>query len=370
MFKIQEFSKRTSVSKRMLRYLEEQGLLVPSRQDNDYRTYQSAHLEEIQWIQFWQRLGFALSEIKSLKKMNRTDVEKKIESLRTKTKQDLQSHVEQLELLKQVTHKIKESGDQDQWQSISAELDGLQTWSSETRGDFLAGLKESDRIVYGQFNEIEKFTDLFLQELKALGKTYTLQSNLIIKVRKAIEDLPAAEVQVWESKKDYTYFLGVFPDSSSESSDFEDHLPELLERSLSASICSLKLDDVGRLFSVRDINQFSGQQEMCFLMHFRSNEMNDFYFMVPFQFVHSNRQGLNAGSIKVSRKLRRSILSLSEEQILQNTKEMPNQDYLLTLLLADAETKHKIFQSLSPQGKEAIRGDLKDVVQKIEALWK
>lgn len=370
MFKIQEFSKRTGVSKRMLRYLEEQELLIPSRQDNDYRTYQNEHLEEIQWIQFWQRLGFSFSEIKSLKKMNRTDIGKKIEELRAKTKLDLQGHVEQLELLKQVTQKIRESGDQDQWHPIRAELDGLQTWSSEARGDFLAGLKESDRVVYGSFNEMEKFTELFLEELKRSGKAYSLQSNLIVKVKKAIADLPAAEVQVWESKKDYTYFLGVFPDSSIEPSSFEDHLPAMLERSLSASISSLKLDDVGRLFSVRDINQFSGQQEMCFLMHFRSEEMNDFYFIVPFQFVHSNRQGLNSNSVKVSRELRRSILGLSEEQILSNTKGMLNQDYLLTLLLADAETKHKMFQSLSPQAKDAVKGDLNNVVQKIEALWK
>ncbi|MNL30426.1 hypothetical protein D3C87_1521620 [compost metagenome] len=191
-----------------------------------------------------------------------------------------------------------------------------------------------------------------------------------MKVKKAIEDLPAAEVQVWESKKDYTYFLGVFPDSSAESADFEDRLPELLERSLSASICSLKLDDVGRLFSAREINHFSGHQEMCFLMHFRSTDMNDFYFMVPFQFVHSNRQGLNSGSVKVSRELRRSILSLSEEQIVRNTQSMPTQDYLLTLLLADAETKHKMFQGLNSQAKEAVRSDLENVVQKLEALWK
>ncbi len=66
MFKIQEFSERTGISKRMLRYLEEQGLLIPERRENDYRLYTAEHLSEIRWILFWQRLGFSFVQIKSI----------------------------------------------------------------------------------------------------------------------------------------------------------------------------------------------------------------------------------------------------------------------------------------------------------------
>ncbi len=47
MFKIQEFSKKTVVSKRRLRYLEDQSLLIPDRSDNEYRIYLAHHLDEI-----------------------------------------------------------------------------------------------------------------------------------------------------------------------------------------------------------------------------------------------------------------------------------------------------------------------------------
>ena len=98
--------------------------------------------------------------------------------------------------------------------------------------------------------------------------------------------------------------------------------------------------------------------------------MNDFYFLIPFQFVHNHRQGMNSGSVKVSRELRRTILNLSEEQILRNTQAMPNHDFLLTLLLADGETKYKMFQSLSESAKETVKTDLNNIIGKIEALWK
>ena len=63
-------------------------------------------------------------------------------------------------------------------------------------------------------------------------------------------------------------------------------------------------------------------------------------------------------------------MNLSEEQILQNTKGISNQDYLLTLLLADGETKHRMYQGLSEQAKKTVRHDLKNVVEKLEAIWK
>lgn len=67
MLKISEFSKKTDFSIRMLRYLEEQGLLIATRKDNNYRFYTEEQLHEAIEIKDLQRIGFQLKEIIELR---------------------------------------------------------------------------------------------------------------------------------------------------------------------------------------------------------------------------------------------------------------------------------------------------------------
>lgn len=46
MIKIKDFSKETGFSVRMLRYLEEVGVLVPQRDQNNYRSYAYGQIAE------------------------------------------------------------------------------------------------------------------------------------------------------------------------------------------------------------------------------------------------------------------------------------------------------------------------------------
>jgi DNA-binding transcriptional MerR regulator len=45
--RIGELAERTGVSTRLLRYYEEQGLIVPTRADNGYREYSEAHVHVV-----------------------------------------------------------------------------------------------------------------------------------------------------------------------------------------------------------------------------------------------------------------------------------------------------------------------------------
>jgi DNA-binding transcriptional MerR regulator len=45
--RIGELAERTGVSRRLLRYYEEQGLVVPGRGSNGYREYQDAHVDVV-----------------------------------------------------------------------------------------------------------------------------------------------------------------------------------------------------------------------------------------------------------------------------------------------------------------------------------
>ena len=48
--RIGELADRTGVSRRLLRYYEEQGLLAPSRTDNGYREYGESHVDVVRQI--------------------------------------------------------------------------------------------------------------------------------------------------------------------------------------------------------------------------------------------------------------------------------------------------------------------------------
>jgi DNA-binding transcriptional MerR regulator len=48
--RIGELAERTGVSRRLLRYYEEQGLLTPSRSQNGYREYGERHVHVVQQI--------------------------------------------------------------------------------------------------------------------------------------------------------------------------------------------------------------------------------------------------------------------------------------------------------------------------------
>lgn len=68
MFKIGEFSKITQVSIRMLRYYDEQKLLIPSFIDpfNSYRLYSAEQIEQLNKIILLRDMGFGVKEIKGL----------------------------------------------------------------------------------------------------------------------------------------------------------------------------------------------------------------------------------------------------------------------------------------------------------------
>jgi len=48
--RIGELAERTGVSRRLLRYYEEQGLVTPSRSDNGYREYGEPHVHVVEQI--------------------------------------------------------------------------------------------------------------------------------------------------------------------------------------------------------------------------------------------------------------------------------------------------------------------------------
>ncbi|ROL80996.1 MerR family transcriptional regulator [Pseudomonas chlororaphis] len=61
--KIGELEARSGASRHTLRYYEQIGLISPLRQTNNYRVYTTQTLQELDFIQRAQSMGFSLGEI-------------------------------------------------------------------------------------------------------------------------------------------------------------------------------------------------------------------------------------------------------------------------------------------------------------------
>ncbi len=97
-----------SVTPKMLRIYEENGLLCPTRCDNNYRTYSSSDLLQLQAVVVLRRLEFSIAEIKAILKHKKSKweyldifylqmkaTELHIENLK-KTKEELRNSINQI----------------------------------------------------------------------------------------------------------------------------------------------------------------------------------------------------------------------------------------------------------------------------------
>jgi DNA-binding transcriptional MerR regulator len=73
MLTIKEFSEQVDFSIRMLRYLEEIGLIIPKRDHKNYRVYAKEQITFAQRVKKFQNLGLQLKEIELLKTQNEKD---------------------------------------------------------------------------------------------------------------------------------------------------------------------------------------------------------------------------------------------------------------------------------------------------------
>lgn len=349
MFKIQDFSLKTGVSKRMLRYLEDLGLLVPHRGENEYRFYDQSHFEEVRWIQFWQRLGFSLAQTRTLKLLSAQKIEEQLENLLLVKKEEALVQSQQLANIRSLIAKLR-SGTTD----IQKDFSKLAAWSHYEREEFLSRVSEPVRVVYGKFPEIEKLTETFLRELVAAGFGCDLQSCDIMKAEEATNLMESSEVVIWERKSDYTYFMAGLPETVfrlEASEKLEEQIQRAFEASINETFYEEPLEATARLFQSRDLLQYIAPHDIVFKIAFKAAVPDSrFYLFIPFQFVHSFRGGMSAELNQLGRILQRAMIQLSEEQIINRTKSISNEHYLLTALLVDSKTRNRMLVASATLG--------------------
>ncbi len=112
MIKIKNFAEQTGYSIRMLRYLEEIGLLTPSRDHNSYRIYNVNQVEEANWIKKLQDLGIQLKEIKELYSDDQKVQLKVLESALSREQEIAEIKSDTIPVLKNIIEFIKKEGNE------------------------------------------------------------------------------------------------------------------------------------------------------------------------------------------------------------------------------------------------------------------
>ena len=64
--KTNDAQKKTGLTRKALKYYEEQGLVVPSREENGYRHYSNEDIDKLNEISAYRKMGLSVPEIKSI----------------------------------------------------------------------------------------------------------------------------------------------------------------------------------------------------------------------------------------------------------------------------------------------------------------
>jgi len=67
--------------------------------------------------------------------------------------------------------------------------------------------------------------------------------------------------------------------------------------------------------------------------------------------------------------LSEKILSLNEEDLIECTRQIPAEDYIMTVAMVDEAARKKMFTVLSDRAKELVRNDLNDFLKKYGKHW-
>ena len=94
---INEVTQQVDLSKRAIKYYEEQGLLTVKKDSNGYRNYTEKNLTTLKEIAVYRKLGISISDIKQLLKSKDTQL---LETIYEQKASDLHVQQEQLEALR------------------------------------------------------------------------------------------------------------------------------------------------------------------------------------------------------------------------------------------------------------------------------
>lgn len=116
--KINEVIKEVNLSKRAIKYYEEEGLLKIKRDHNGYRNYSKENIETLKEIAVYRKLGISIHDIKKIQKHNHHEI---LLEVLEKMESELSQKSDEVEALRQYiqTHNIDDIYQQLDYQTIA-----------------------------------------------------------------------------------------------------------------------------------------------------------------------------------------------------------------------------------------------------------
>jgi len=174
MIQIKDFSKKSGFSIRMLRYLEEQELLIPIRGDNNYRYYKPEQYEQAEYIKSLQNLGFQLKEIKELQEGKHDDEIRIVTKVLEREKEVAEIKSESIPLLRYLLDQLRESNKplSNILKSSPEKERKMKTMGGEERFQRIAHSIPLLRTIYEDYIEKEADVELVATDFMKFGQWY------------------------------------------------------------------------------------------------------------------------------------------------------------------------------------------------------
>lgn len=218
---------KLSVTPKMLRIYEEQGLIAPKRKENNYREYTAENLVEIETIAILRHLGFSIMEIKDILEFDKTKNDQldmfylQYKAVDAQIRQLQQTKTE----LRRTINKFLESGDQESFSQIV--LTDREKRYTKINYDDLASEWDFDAIA-------SDFINRYLKEDIPYRNTITRMQEILHEMKgKTFIDVGCGTCNLWQECGADTKLTGL--DMS---------LPMLLESRKKLSWAELELGDI------------------------------------------------------------------------------------------------------------------------------
>ena len=173
MYKINEISKITGISPRMLRHYDKLGLLRPNKSnDNNYRIYTNNDLCKLQEILFFKELEFSLEEIKTILEnpnYNRMEAFKLQKNLLLKKIERLNSIVKTLD--SSIENSKEEKMNEKDFKSFSMkEIEKYQNEAKKLYGNSIAYKEYEEKSKNYKKNDFDKIQTEMNEKLSSIAK--------------------------------------------------------------------------------------------------------------------------------------------------------------------------------------------------------
>lgn len=276
---IQNVVESTGLSKRMIRHYEEVGLLSPSRDLNNYRSYSNTDIERLHTIKSLRHLGFSLEDIRSL--IEQKDVEEilkqHLQELLFKKREDYLEQQRSIDRIKRILRSNDTSSAL--WDQI-AKISAL----PKTEDDGLERLLNRSKVVYGQIEELNKIaaTVQFGPQ-----KDFVIKETEFIKFGNLFDTVPATGASLISCDELYTHFALLTSDENLFRREFHEYVWAQFAKAWSEVSAVFAIHFETMTHNIAGLDHIFTPTDVCVRLIAHNDKKQEFSLIIPYPPLHT-----------------------------------------------------------------------------------